>query len=198
MHAQLTLHQGVPRGSIQRSRSSFWTTYVQLTSDSADCCATHHPRSPKSPAHMDLMKEEVARVRKSTSHLERSNVELKAELELSGPDPVLKQALEENIVIVAKQRARIAALEEEIGRLGGGTSAGSQLDAAGPSGVKLLAEGAGASRQQAGEASVNAGVSGPGMMGHGEEPAEQQATHGGAGSGSGGAAGGSGGEGVWL
>lgn len=82
-----------------------------------------------------LLEVELERLRNSVSHLERSNRELKeAMIEEGrgaaaaaaaaeggdGPDAEFKTAIAENIVTIAKQRARIASLEEELEKATGG------------------------------------------------------------------------------
>eukprot|EP00955_Chlamydomonas_euryale_P057797 356894-Chlamydomonas_euryale.AAC.8 len=65
----------------------------------------------------ELLKEERRRLANSVQHLERSNCELKRELDEHGKDADLKDAVQENCVVIAKYRARVAALDEEIRRL---------------------------------------------------------------------------------
>lgn len=50
-------------------------------------------------------------MRNSLQHLERSNAELRKAIEENGPDPDFRQAINENIVVIAKRRARLEALE---------------------------------------------------------------------------------------
>ena len=65
------------------------------------------------------LKDELDRLKNSVYHLERSNRELQAEL-ANERDQDYQQAIGENIVLLAKQRARIASLEEELLALEGG------------------------------------------------------------------------------
>lgn len=67
-----------------------------------------------------VLEIEIERLKNATQHLERSNRELKeamAEQEVKDPD--FKEALQENIVVIAKYRARIVSLEEELKRMKG-------------------------------------------------------------------------------
>ena len=66
-----------------------------------------------------VLEIERDRLHTALSHLQRSNQELHEALAESGPDREYKVAIEENIVVIAKYRARIAALDEEIRRLKG-------------------------------------------------------------------------------
>ncbi|KAG2438824.1 hypothetical protein HXX76_005365 [Chlamydomonas incerta] len=65
-----------------------------------------------------VLRIEIDELKNAIQHLERSNWELK-ELLASDPDPEYRQAIGENIVMVAKKRARVAALEEELRRITG-------------------------------------------------------------------------------
>jgi ParB-like chromosome segregation protein Spo0J len=58
------------------------------------------------------------------SHLERSVAELRAALTHGEPDPDYRAALGENLVVIAKYRARIACLDEEIAQLKRGCTVG--------------------------------------------------------------------------
>jgi hypothetical protein len=69
-----------------------------------------------------VLKDELKRITHATAHLERSNAELREELALHGKDLDYKQAMEENIVIIARNRARIECLKEEISRIEGAAS----------------------------------------------------------------------------
>jgi len=66
-----------------------------------------------------LLEEEMAKLENAVAHLLRSNQEIKEELSEHGRDPELKTAMEENIVIIAKYRARIESLREEINKAKG-------------------------------------------------------------------------------
>lgn len=68
---------------------------------------------------MSVLEVEVDRLANAVAHLQRSNAELKAALQEGGPDPEYKLAIEENIVTIAKHRARMEALKEEIKRVTG-------------------------------------------------------------------------------
>lgn len=65
-----------------------------------------------------LLREELKQVTKATTHLQQSNAELREE-HAKSPDPEYKQAIEENIVFIAKYRARAACLIEEIAKIEG-------------------------------------------------------------------------------
>jgi hypothetical protein len=65
-----------------------------------------------------LMEIERDRLLCSLQHLERSVKELKHAL-IEDPDPEYKTAISENLVVIAKQRARVASLEDEIKRAKG-------------------------------------------------------------------------------
>lgn len=67
-----------------------------------------------------ILKTEIDAVRNSLQHLERSNAELRKAIEENGPDPDFRQAINENIVVIAKRRARLEALEEELRKMTGG------------------------------------------------------------------------------
>eukprot|EP00798_Chlamydomonas_sp_ICE-L_P032324 gene32324-16896_t len=60
-----------------------------------------------------VLEIEISRLENSVVHLRRSNAELK-EARSEDPDPELKAAIEENIVLIAKQAARIEKLKKEI------------------------------------------------------------------------------------
>ena len=70
---------------------------------------------------IECLNEELQRTRKALQHLIRSNDELRAALSES-KDPDFKIAIEENIVVIAKNRARVVSLEEEIKRMEAGAS----------------------------------------------------------------------------
>ena len=65
-----------------------------------------------------LLEIERDRLLCSVQHLERSVKELKEALK-EDPDPEYKTAISENLVAIAKQRARVACLEDEIKRAKG-------------------------------------------------------------------------------
>ncbi|GIL56878.1 hypothetical protein Vafri_12115 [Volvox africanus] len=65
-----------------------------------------------------ILKLEIDELKNSIHHLERSNCELKDLLQ-TDPDPEYRIAIGENITTIAKKRARVAALEEELRRLAG-------------------------------------------------------------------------------
>ena len=65
-----------------------------------------------------LMEIERDRLLCSLQHLERSVKELKQAL-TEDPDPEYKLAISENLVVIVKQRARVASLEDEIKRARG-------------------------------------------------------------------------------
>lgn len=69
------------------------------------------------------LKDEIDRLKNSVHHLERSNKELQAELLANGRDEDYQTAIGENIVLLAKQKARIVSLEEELSAVEGGMSA---------------------------------------------------------------------------
>ena len=63
-----------------------------------------------------VLEQELSQLRNSVVHLERSQAELKAALQQHW-DPEYKEAIDENIVSLARFRARAAALEQEIADL---------------------------------------------------------------------------------
>ncbi|GLC46237.1 hypothetical protein PLESTB_001538500 [Pleodorina starrii] len=67
---------------------------------------------------LSVLKIEIDELKNSIQHLERSNRELKDLLQ-TDPDPEYRIAIGENITTLAKKRARVAALEEELRRLTG-------------------------------------------------------------------------------
>uniref|UniRef100_A0A383VKG6 Uncharacterized protein n=1 Tax=Tetradesmus obliquus TaxID=3088 RepID=A0A383VKG6_TETOB len=69
-----------------------------------------------------LLEIERDRLLGSISHLERSVDELKAAIAAEGPDQDYRDAINENVVVIAKYRARVAALEEEIQRVKSGST----------------------------------------------------------------------------
>lgn len=66
-----------------------------------------------------VLEAERDRLLNSIAHLTRSNAELREALGATGPDRDFKQAIEENIVVLARYRARVEALEAEIRRAKG-------------------------------------------------------------------------------
>lgn len=69
-------------------------------------------------AFLEQLEAEKARLKNSVGHLERSIGELKEAISEHGDeDREFKKAIEENIVVIAKNRARIELLDEEIGEL---------------------------------------------------------------------------------
>jgi hypothetical protein len=59
------------------------------------------------------------RLRNSVEHLERSNAELKEAIQSEGDaDGEYRRAIDENIVIIAKYRARRAQVDHEIAEFG--------------------------------------------------------------------------------
>lgn len=69
-----------------------------------------------------LLEIERDRLLGSISHLERSVDELKAAIAAEGPDQDYRDAINENVVVIAKYKARLAALEEEIQRVKSGST----------------------------------------------------------------------------
>ncbi|GIL90706.1 hypothetical protein Vretimale_15793 [Volvox reticuliferus] len=67
---------------------------------------------------VSVLKIEIDELKNSIKHLERSNRELKELLQTDG-DLEYRIAIGENITTIAKKRARVAALEEELRRLAG-------------------------------------------------------------------------------
>lgn len=65
------------------------------------------------------LEAERDRLLRSIAKLEASNVELRAAIEGGDTDPVLRESIGENIVLLAKQKARASALADEVARLGG-------------------------------------------------------------------------------
>ncbi|KAG2453324.1 hypothetical protein HYH02_001548 [Chlamydomonas schloesseri] len=83
-----------------------------------------------------VLRIEIDELQNAIQHLERSNRELK-ELLTSDPDPEYRQAIGENIVTVAKKRARVAALEEELRRITGEAPAEGAAEAVEPESVPV-------------------------------------------------------------
>jgi hypothetical protein len=73
-------------------------------------------------AAASLLEIERDRLLGSISHLERSVDELKAAIAEEGPDQDYRDAINENVVVIAKYKARVAALEEEIQRVKSGST----------------------------------------------------------------------------
>ena len=69
----------------------------------------------------EVLREELERLQNSVHQLERSNKELEEEMKLHGRDRDYSEAVGENIVLLAKQKARIASLLEEISKAEGGS-----------------------------------------------------------------------------
>jgi hypothetical protein len=69
-----------------------------------------------------LLEIERDRLLGSISHLERSVDELKVAIAEQGPDQDYRDAINENVVVIAKYKARVAALEEEIQRVKSGST----------------------------------------------------------------------------
>eukprot|EP00775_Hariotina_reticulata_P005987 gene5987-6225_t len=61
-----------------------------------------------------VLEIERDRLQKALLHLEQSVLLLKAAIVEAGPDPDYKDAIDENVTVIAKYRARIAALDDEI------------------------------------------------------------------------------------
>jgi hypothetical protein len=70
-----------------------------------------------------LLEIERDRLLGSISHLERSVDELKAAIAEEGPDQDYRDAIDENVVVIAKYKARVAALEDEIQKVKSGSTA---------------------------------------------------------------------------
>jgi hypothetical protein len=73
-----------------------------------------------SASQRQALRQEIARLRNASTHLESSNVELKAALAADPGDQDFKDAIGENIAVIAKYRARVAALQQELEAAGGG------------------------------------------------------------------------------
>lgn len=81
------------------------------------------PKSCKPPvcchmAERELLEAERSRLLNAVSHLKRSNVEI-VEAQATDADPLLQQALEENLSVIQKYECEIDRLEEEILAVGG-------------------------------------------------------------------------------
>lgn len=68
------------------------------------------------PAAPPALEAELQRLKHSNAALERSITELKQALATDGADLDYRQAIHENVVLLAKQRARVASLEAELAR----------------------------------------------------------------------------------
>lgn len=81
------------------------------------------------PADLSELEVERDRVLRSAAKLEESNAELKAALARGGEDEdgELRAAFGENIVVIAKYRARAAALEEEVRKAKGLRGSGASV-----------------------------------------------------------------------
>jgi hypothetical protein len=114
-----------------------------------------------------LLEIERDRLQLSNQHLERSVQELKQAM-LEDPDPEYKAAISENLVVIAKQRARVASLEDEIRRAKGlaGDISHAQVAAVpvGGSGGPATAAGGRAQGQEPQDSGTAAG----------QQPAQQQ------------------------
>ncbi|KDD73006.1 hypothetical protein H632_c2636p0 [Helicosporidium sp. ATCC 50920] len=69
------------------------------------------------PEAVKLLKLDRDRLENAMSHLRRSNQELKAAMEAEGPDPDMRTAISENIVIIAKYAAQVEKLDQEIDQM---------------------------------------------------------------------------------
>ena len=89
---------------------------------------------PPTPLHRAELERERAALLRSIAKLEESNAALAAAVAAGEDDDgCLKQSIGENIVVLARQKARAAALADEVARAGGGKEEG----AAGGEGVWL-------------------------------------------------------------
>lgn len=97
----------------------------------------------------EALRDELSRVQNNLHHLQRSNAELKEALQTDGPDPDFKLAIEENIVLIAKLRARAEALEKEIHKIEESThgSAAEMMMSDEPAGREAAAAAASNSRE---------------------------------------------------
>lgn len=137
------------------------------------------------------LEQERDRLRNALAQLERSNAELRRELDAQRAqgaplDRDYKEALEDNLVVVAKYRARVAALEEEIRRVkagGGDGAAGAPPRDVGGLGVGV--EGARAGRD-GGSSAAGAAAAAGGAAAAGAATAAAGEGAGGGGSGGGG------------
>ncbi|CAG9466715.1 unnamed protein product [Pedinophyceae sp. YPF-701] len=66
------------------------------------------------PSDPSVLEAEAGRLSNSISHLERSIREIKQAIAEEGPCVEYKEAVGENIVLIAKQKAALAAIEEQI------------------------------------------------------------------------------------
>jgi len=171
------------------------------------------PTTAAAPAPQSALEQERDRLANALAQLARSNAELQRELDAArdGGRPLdrdYKEALQDNVVVVARYRARVAALEEEIEKVkrgaapvvegagggGGGGAFGPPRDAGGL-GVGV-----------APEAAVGAGAGGAGGGRGGAGGTAAMATDANnnngddanAGGGGGGSGGGTGDDGVWV
>lgn len=67
-----------------------------------------------SAEEVSVLELRVIELRRSIEHLERSISELKAAMKESGPDPVYREAINEDIVLVAQKKAILAVMEKEL------------------------------------------------------------------------------------
>jgi hypothetical protein len=96
--------------------------------DMAPAPAQHATAAAAEPPQSAL-EQERDRLANALAQLERSNGELRRELDDQRArgvplDRDFKDALQDNVVVVAKYRARVAALDEEIRRVKGGGAGG--------------------------------------------------------------------------
>jgi len=77
------------------------------------------PSMTSSIGSYSVLEIERDRLQRALHHLEKSVIELKSVINEAGPDPDYKDAIDENVTVIAKYRARIAALDDEITRLKG-------------------------------------------------------------------------------
>jgi hypothetical protein len=160
------------------------------------------PPPPPAAPPPSALEQERNRLANALAQLERSNAELRRELDAARdggrpPDRDYKEALQDNLVVVARYRARVAALDEEIEKVtrgaaaaaGGGGAFGPPRDAGGVGvGMAPEAAAAGAARGAAGAAAAGSGGGGAAAMATDENDSNANANGGG----------GEGGDGMWV
>ncbi|GAB4820504.1 hypothetical protein N2152v2_007550 [Parachlorella kessleri] len=79
--------------------------------------SAEHGHAESADAFVGLLEQERSRLQNAVDHLQQSNMELKSAIAETGPDKDFKEAIEENIVVIAKYKARIERLDKELAEL---------------------------------------------------------------------------------
>jgi len=92
-----------------------------MTSPPSSSRAADAAGPPPPPSELEAERNHLLR---STAKLEESVLIIKAAIAGGDPDRELRAALSVDVVLIAKQRARAAAIADELRRLGGAAAAG--------------------------------------------------------------------------